>query len=190
MKIFFTFWKHKHQFKKLRVLFDLFWLNFGSKIIIYDSGIILGIKFGTVLCQTYPTLYSWVHPLGWQWRCLWQLQVACSEHSITEKGGKPRETLRTGLTQCKNLLIYSIVFSSLYSLFHVGAILLFLLLCLFYVIREFHRFSHRGRALVKPYLPTTPHHSPTDLNQLTCCGIKEIHVASDFALYFFFLQMS
>ena len=36
MKIFFTFWKHKHQFKKLRVLFDLFWLNFGSKIIIYD----------------------------------------------------------------------------------------------------------------------------------------------------------
>lgn len=190
MKIFFTFWKHKHQFKKLWVLFDLFWLNFGSKIIIYDSGIILAIKFGTVLCQTYPTLYSWVHPLGWQGRCLWQLQVACREHSVTEKGGKPRETLRTGLTRCKNLLIYSIVFSSFYSLFHVGAILLFLLLCLFYVIREFQRFSHRGRALVKPHSPTTPHYSPTDLNHLTCCGIKEIHVASDFALYFFFLQMS
>ena len=58
MKIFLTFWTHKHQFNKLRVLFELFWLNFGSKIIIYDSGIILGIKFGTVLCQTYPTLYS------------------------------------------------------------------------------------------------------------------------------------
>lgn len=58
MKIFFTFWKHKHQFKKLWVLFYLSWLNFGNKIIIYDSGIILGIKFGTVLCQTYPTLYS------------------------------------------------------------------------------------------------------------------------------------
>ena len=132
MKIFLTFWTHKHQFNKLRVLFELFWLNLGSKIIIYDSGIILGIKFGTVLCQTYPTLYSWVHPLGWQWRCLWQLHVACREHSVTEKGGKPRETLRTGLTRCKNLLIYSIVFSSFCSLFHVGAILLFLLLCLFY----------------------------------------------------------
>ena len=161
MKIFFTFWKHKHQFKKTLGTFWPFWLNFGNKIIIYDSGIILGIKFGTVLCQTYPILYSWVHPLGWQWRCLWQLQVACREHSVTEKGGKPRDTLRTGLTRCKNLLIYSIVFSSFYSLFHVGAILLFLLLC-FVCFTSFGSFtgSHTGEEpllnLTCQQLHTTP----------------------------------